>query len=130
MAHESDGCVREYDATGKIVWAFEMPLFGKPWKGGHGPEAFGNAVFSAHRLPNGNTLVGAGNSHSVLEIMPKKEIVWQVEQNDLPGVTLAWVTRTERPPNVNMLIGNCHAGAGSAGNKVTPCCGWGQPRFG
>lgn len=110
VAHESDGFVREYDRKGNIVWEFEVPLFGKERKGGHGPEAFGNSVFSAIRLKNGNTLIGAGNGHSVLEVTPQKEIVWKVEQNDLPGITLAWVTCVERLPNGNTLIGNCHAG--------------------
>jgi hypothetical protein len=110
VAHESDGFVREYDATGKVVWEYEVPLFDKPKKGGHGPEAWGNSVFSATRLANGNTLIGAGNGHSVLEVTPAKEIVWKVEQNDLPGITLAWVTRVERLSNGNTLIGNCHAG--------------------
>jgi len=110
VAHESDGFVREYDASGKVVWDFEVPLNGKEKKGGHGPEGFGNSVFSAIRLPNGNTLIGGGNGHCVLEVNPKKQIVWKVEQNDLPGITLAWVTRVERLPNGNTLIGNCHAG--------------------
>ena len=110
VAHESDGFVREYDAGGKVVWEFEVPLFDKPKKGGHGPEGFGNSVFSATRLANGNTLIGAGNGHSVLEVTPAKEIVWKVEQNDLPGITLAWVTRVERLANGNTIIGNCHAG--------------------
>jgi len=110
VAHESDGFVREYDATGKIVWDYEVPLFGKERKGGHGPEAFGNSLFSAIRLANGNTLIGAGNGHCVLEVTPKKEIVWKVGQNDLPGITLAWVTRVERLPNGNTRFGNCHAG--------------------
>jgi outer membrane protein assembly factor BamB len=110
VAHESDGFVREYDADGKVVWEFEVPLFDKPRKGGHGPEAWGNSVFSATRLANGNTLIGAGNGHSVLEVTPAKQIVWKVEQNDLPGITLAWVTRVERLANGNTLIGNCHAG--------------------
>jgi hypothetical protein len=110
VAHESDGWVREYDTAGKIVWDYEVPLFGKERKGGHGPESFGNSVFSAIRLPNGHTLIGAGNGHSVLEVSPKKEIVWSVRQNDLSGITLAWVTRVERLPNGNTLIGNCHAG--------------------
>ena len=110
VAHESDGFVREYDAKGAVVWEYEVPLFGKERKGGHGPEAFGNSLFSAMRLANGNTLIGAGNGHSVLEVTPAKEIVWKVEQNDLPGITLAWVTRVERLPNGNTLIGNCHAG--------------------
>ncbi len=110
VAQESDGYVREYDQAGKIVWEYEVPLFGKARKGGHGPEAFGNSVFSATRLANGNTLIGAGNGHSVLEVTPSKEIVWKIEQNDLPGITLAWVTRVERLANGNTLIGNCHAG--------------------
>ena len=110
VAQESDGFAREYDAGGKIVWEYEVPLFDKPAKGGHGPEAWGNKLFSAVRLPNGNTLIGAGNGHSVLEVTPAKEIVWKVEQNDLPGITLAWVTRVERLANGNTIIGNCHAG--------------------
>jgi len=110
VAHENDGFVREYDASGKIVWEFEVPLFGKQRKGGHGPEAFGNSFFSAIRLANGNTLIGGGNGHCVLEVTPRKAIVWKVEQNDLPGITLAWVTRVERLPNGNTMIGNCHAG--------------------
>ena len=109
-AQESDGFVREYDSEGKIVWEYEVPMFGKPPKGGHGPEAWGNKLFSAVRLANGNTLVGAGNGHSVIEVTPAKEIVWKIEQNDLPGITLAWVTRVERLANGNTIIGNCHAG--------------------
>ena len=111
VAQESDGFVREYNPAGKIVWEYEVPLFGKPRQGGHGPEAFGNSVFSAIRLANGNTLIGAGNGHSVIEVTPQREIVWRVEQNDLPGITLAWVTRVERLPNGNTLVGNCHATA-------------------
>ncbi len=110
VAHEADGRVREYDAKGKIVWQYDVPLFGKAPKGGHGPEAFGNSVFSASRLANGNTLIGTGNGHSVLEVDRAGKIVWKIEQNDLPGITLAWVTRVERLPNGNTLIGNCHAG--------------------
>jgi PQQ-like domain len=111
VAHEADGFVREYDATGKIVWDYEVPIFGKPRKGGHGPEAFGNSLFSAIRLDNGNTLIGGGNGHCVLEVTPQKEIVWKLEQNDLPGITLAWVTRVERLANGNTRFGNCHAGS-------------------
>ena len=111
VAHEADGKVREYDRAGKVVWEFEVPLFDKKPAPGHGPEAFGNHLFSAVRLENGNTLIGTGNGHSVLEVNPKKEIVWKVEQDDLPGIKLAWVTRVERLPNGNTRFGNCHAGA-------------------
>ena len=71
VAHESDGAVREYDRKGRVVWEYEVPLFGNAAKGGHGAEAFGNSIFSAIRLANGNTLIGGGNGHSVLEVTPK-----------------------------------------------------------
>ena len=77
--HEGDGVVREYNAMGEVVWEYEVPLFGQSPKGGHGPEAFGNQVFSAVRLANGNTLIATGNGHSVLEVTPAKEIVWKID---------------------------------------------------
>lgn len=110
VAHERDGVVREYDVDGKVVWEFDVPLFGKEPKGGHGPEAFGDQVYSAVRLDNGNTLVGTGNGHSVLEVTPEKEVVWRIEQHDLPGIVLAWVTQVWRLPNGNTRFVNCHAG--------------------
>lgn len=113
VCHEGDGFVRHYDAAGKVIWEFEVPLFGRDRQDGHGPEAFGNKVFGAVRLANGNYLVATGNGHSVLEVSPDKEIVWRLEQNDLPGITLAWVTTLEVLPNGHYVIGNCHAGPGN-----------------
>jgi hypothetical protein len=111
VCHEGDGTVREYDAqSGEVIWEFEVPLFGKQPKEGHGPEAFGNKCFAAIRLSNGNTLISTGNGHGVLEVTPDKRIVQKIEQRDLPGITLAWVTTLEVLPNGNWLIGNCHAG--------------------
>ena len=111
VAHENDGKVREYQRqTGLVIWEYEVPLFGKSRRPGHGPNAFGNRLFAAIRLRNGNTLIATGNGHSVLEVTPEKEIVWQIHQNDLPEVQLAWVTTLEVIPNGNLVIGNCHAG--------------------
>ena len=110
VCHEGDGAVREYSPKGEVVWEYAVPLFGKQPKGGHAHEAFGNAVFSAVRLANGNTLIGTGNGHSVLEVTPEKKIVWEVHQDDLSGVKLAWVTTLQVLPNGHVVIGNCHAG--------------------
>lgn len=110
VAHEKDGVVREYDGDGKVVWDFDVPVTCGERRGGHGPEACGDQVYSAMRLESGNTLIGTGNGHGVLEVSPAREIVWQVGQRDLPGVVLAWVTQVERRPNGNTLIVNCHAG--------------------
>jgi outer membrane protein assembly factor BamB len=113
VAHENDGVVREYDReSGKVTWEYDVPMFGKQAKGGHGPEAFGDRAFAAVRLKNGNTLIATGNGHSVLEVTPSKEIVWQIHQHDLPDIRLAWVTTLEVLPNGNYVIGNCHAGSG------------------
>ena len=114
VCHEGDGVVREYDGeSGEVVWDYEVPLFGREPKGGHGPEAFGNKCFAAVRLPRGNTLLTTGNGHCVMEVTPDKQIVWQLHQNDLPGITLAWVTTLEVLPNGNYVLGNCHAGEGN-----------------
>ena len=110
VCHEGDGHVREYDADGKVVWDFAVPLFDRKPAGGHGPEAFGNQTFGAVRLPSGNTLLTTGNGHSVLEVEPSGKIVWALHQNDLPGITLAWVTTIEVLPSGNYVLGNCHAG--------------------
>jgi len=113
VAHEADQIVKEYDTEGKVVWEFAIPLFGKEPAGGHGPEAFGGKCFAAIRAKNGNTLITTGNGHSLLEVTPAKEIVWKLEQNDLPGITLAWVTTIEELDNGNLRFGNCHAGPGN-----------------
>jgi outer membrane protein assembly factor BamB len=110
VCHEADGTVREYDSSGEVVWSYEIPLFGKKPKGGHGLEAFGNQCFSVLRLKNGNTLIGTGNGHSILEVTPKKKIAWSIHQDDLDGIQLAWVTSLQVLPSGNILIGNCHAG--------------------
>ncbi len=110
VAHEGDGAVREYDGAGKVVWDYEVPLFDQQPKPGHGPESFGNSVFAALRLSNGNTLISTGNGHSVIEVTPGKEIVWHLKQHDLPNITLAWVTTLQVLPNGNIVLGNCHAG--------------------
>jgi len=113
VCHEGDGAVREYNgSTGKVVWDYEIPLFGKEPQPGHGPEAYGNKCFAAVRLPNQNTLISTGNGHGVIEVTPDQEVVWRLQQTELPGITLAWVTTIEVLPNGHYVIGNCHAGPG------------------
>ena len=110
VCHEADGCVREYDGAGKVVWEYEVPLGDRKPAGGHGPEGYGNSVYGAVRLKSGNTLIAGGNNHRVLEVTPDKTVVWSVDQKELPGITLAWVTSLHALPNGNVVIGNCHAG--------------------
>ena len=113
VCHEGDGYVREYEqGTGKVVWEYDVPMFERTSKGGHGLEAFGDKCFCALRLANGNTLIATGNGHSVLEVTPSQQIIWQLSQDDLEGIRFAWVTTLEVLANGNYVIGNCHAGPG------------------
>ena len=110
ICHEGGGLVREYDPSGKTVWEYTVPLFDRKPAAGHGVEAFGNQCFSAIRLASGNTLIGTGNGHSILEVTPAQQIIWSLHQNELPGIQLAWVTSLQVLPSGNILINNCHAG--------------------
>ena len=94
VAHEAEQVAREYDADGKVVWEHNV----------------GSQLYSAVRLANGNTLIGCGNGNRVLEVDPAGKEVWSLNKNDVPGVTLAWVTMVERLANGNTLVVNCHAG--------------------
>jgi outer membrane protein assembly factor BamB len=92
VCHESEKAVREYDATGKVVWEHDVK----------------SKVYGAVRLKNGNTLISTGDGHRVVEVDPSGKEVWAIEKNDIPGVTLAWMTQVERLPNGNTVIVNCH----------------------
>jgi hypothetical protein len=110
VCHEADGVVREYDADGKVVWSYTLDLAGRPASPGHGPEGHGTAVFGALRLNSGNTLIACGNGNRVIEVTPEGKTVWSIEQKELPGITLAWVTTLQVLPSGNIIFGNCHAG--------------------
>jgi hypothetical protein len=100
VCHEGDAAVREYDSLGAITWEYAV-------KSASGTPV---AVYSANRLRNGHTLIGCGNGHRVIEVDLDGKTVWSVEEKDLPGIQLTWVTMTERLPNGNTFIVNCHAG--------------------
>lgn len=108
VCHEADGKVREYDGDGKVVWTYALDLNGLPETGGH--DGHGINVFDAIRLPNGNTLIGGGNANRVIEVNKEGKVVWSIEQTELPGIKLFWVTTLQKLPNGNIVIGNTHAG--------------------
>ena len=112
VAHENDGVAREYDREGNVVWSYTVPTTWTDPDTGKAHQGDGNALFSAVRLESGNTLIGTGNGHGVLEVNPEGTIVWSVCRDDVKGVTLAWVTTVQRLSNGNTIIGNCHAGEG------------------
>jgi hypothetical protein len=89
VAHLDLGKVVEYDKNGKEIWSVDAP-----------------SAWAAVRLKNGNTLI-SGNQHGwVREVNPKGEIVWEINKNDLPGITLETVQEVSRLANGNTLINN------------------------
>lgn len=110
VCQEGDGAVREYDGTGKVVWEYKLDLGGRKESPGHGTEGHGTAVYGAIRLANGNTVIAGGNNNRVLEVNKDGKIVWSLDQKELEGITLAWVTTLHVLPNGNLIVGNCHAG--------------------
>jgi hypothetical protein len=89
VAHLDMGKVVEYDANGKDIWSVPAP-----------------SAWAAVRLKNGNTLI-SGNQHGyVREVNPKGETVWEINKNDLPGITLYTVQEVDRLANGNTVICN------------------------
>jgi len=88
VAHLDLGKVVEYDQDGRELWS--VPAL---------------SAWAAVRLKNGNTLI-SGNQHGyVREVNPKGETVWEIDKNDLPGITL-FVQEVSRLANGNTLINN------------------------
>ena len=113
VCHEGLGLVREYDATGKIVWEYALDLNNAPATGGH--DGHGTCVFNALRLKNGNTLIAGGNNNRVMEVSADKKIVWSIERDELKRadgrpIHLCWVTSLQVLANGNIIVGNTHAG--------------------
>lgn len=93
VAHFGQQVVKEYDAEGKVVMEIRAP---------GGPH-------SAIRLPNGNTLIASGDMRqqaNVFEVDKTGKTVWQVTNNELPGISLKFMTGLQRLPNGNTVMTN------------------------
>jgi hypothetical protein len=86
-AIEGEGAVREFDAAGKTVWEYTGLTY----------------VHEAIRLPNGNTLIGGGESKKVLEVTSAKQIAWQFSDQDDPTLGLTWITSVQVLKSGNLL---------------------------
>ena len=111
VPHLIDKVVREYDATGKVVWEFKTPEEPK--------EAW---PFTAIRLANGNTLINCTHSNMVIEVDAAGKIVWQLTNNDLPTPLLKDPCGAQRLPNGNTIIASYGAGGATEVKilEVTP----------
>jgi len=93
VTHYGEQVVREYDSEGKVV--LEIPAAGGP--------------HSAARLPNGNTVITCGDlpgGARVFEVDKAGKTVWQVQGDELPGISLKFIAGFHRLPNGHTIIAN------------------------
>jgi hypothetical protein len=93
VAHYGDQAVREYDEVGKLV--VSIPAAGGP--------------HSVERLANGSTLISCGDlpgGARVFEVDGNGKTAWQIQGEDLPGISLKFVAGFQRLPNGNTIICN------------------------
>ena len=84
VAHYGEQVVREYDSQGGKVR--DIPAPGGP--------------HSVIRLPNGNTLIACGDmpgGHHVIEVDKEGQTVWEVKDDELPGISLKFMTGLAAP---------------------------------
>ena len=111
VAHYGEQVVREYDPQGKML--LEIPAEGGP--------------HSVVRLPGGNTLIACGDMKGgpqVFEADRAGKKVWEIRSDDLPGISLKFMTGLHRLPNGNTVLSNWlgHGQFGKAPHliEVTP----------
>jgi hypothetical protein len=111
VTHYAGEMVKEYDSTGKVVR--EIPSPGGP--------------HSTCRLPKGNTIISCGDLKQaawIFEIDAHDNIVWKVEQKELPDITFQFMTGFQRLPNGNTVmtnwLGHGHFGEEPHIIEVTP----------
>lgn len=94
------GIAMEVDGEGKII------------------RRFPDGRFVAERLENGNTLIACGDAHRIIEVDSENNIIWSLEQNDLPGVAIGFAAGVQRLPNGNTLFCNWGGHGGTAGGSI------------
>jgi len=103
----AEAVMREYDGDGKIIREYKQ-----------------KNAFGASPLPNGNLLLSTGDAHTVKEIDKDDNVVWQIEENELPGNPLRFIAGLQRLSNGNTLVcnwgGHGHVGKQPQVFEVTP----------
>ncbi len=100
VCFKGEGKIVELDAEGKVLRAIQVP--GDP----HEVVAVGD----------GHILVTCGDGHKVIELDAAGKVVWELNENDLPGNTLRLMAGCQRLPNGNTVFCN-YLGHGHLGEQ-------------
>ncbi len=108
VCFKGEGKIVELDGDGKVLREVKVP--GDPHQ--------------AVLLPNKNLLITCGDGHKVVEVDPSDKVVWELNENDLPGNPLRLMAGCQRLPNGNTLfcvyLGHGHIGEQPMVLEVTP----------
>ncbi len=74
--------------------------------------------FACERLENGNTMIACGDEHRLIEVDKDNNIVWEVGQNDIEGVTFGFIADFAILSNGNIMVCNWGGHGGSSGGAV------------
>ena len=100
--------VEELDSDGKVLRTIAVP----------------GDVHGAVQLPNHNLLITCGDGHKVIEVDVHDKVVWELNENDLPGNPLRLMAGLLRLPNGNTIfcnyLGHGHIGQQPHFFEVTP----------
>jgi hypothetical protein len=97
---KNGGKAREYSAEGKLI------------------RTFPDGRFSAIRLENGNTLLGCGDAHRLIEVDKDNNIVWELKQGDIPDVKFGFIAGMSLLDNGNIIFTNWGGHGGSTGGAI------------
>ena len=98
VCFKGEGRIVELDGEGKELRSLKVP--GDPHE--------------VVPLPEGHLLITCGDGHKVIEFDAQEKIVWELNENDLPGNTLRLMAGCQRLPNGNTVfcvyLGHGHLG--------------------
>jgi len=100
VCFKGEGKIVELDGDGKALREIQVP--GDP-----------HEVLA---LPDGHLLVTCGDGHKVLEFDAQEKVVWELNENDLPGNPLRLMAGAQRLPNGNTIFCN-YLGHGHLGEQ-------------
>ena len=100
LCRKGEHRVEELDGEGKSLRSIPVP----------------GDVHDALLLPNGHLLVTCGDGHKVVEFDEELKIVWQLDENDVPGNPLRLMAGLQRLPNGNTIFCN-YLGHGHIGEQ-------------
>jgi outer membrane protein assembly factor BamB len=98
-----DKTVREYDASGKVIWERKSPESDQD-----------NRSFCSLRNAAGHTLISLTVGSHIIEVDQAGKIVWELRDGDLAGVPVNRTTALSWLPNGNIVFSNYAARAPQA----------------